>query len=269
MKRSLAWLCVAFAISSLGACASGDGGADKPPLAAAAETTLTAFTWQLQNATDSKGAAQAQWVRDGAAGKPAVFTFKDQRLSVTGLCNTLLAGYDIQGQQMDVSQVVSTMRACADASLMRYEQDVAGRLAQVSAWRIDGSAVQAGESPPVLTLRFQDGGQWQLQGTPTPETLYGTAGETLFLEVAAQEIPCHHPLMPNAPCLNVRTVQYDAAGLKQDFGAWQAFYENIEGYTHQAGTRNVLRVKRYTRKDVPADASRYAYVLDMVVESER
>src|SRR5690554_516280 len=115
MKRSLAWLCVAFAISSLGACASGDGGADKQPLAVAAETTLTAFTWQLQNATDSKGAAQAQWVRDGAAGKPAVFTFKDQRLSVTGLCNTLLAGYDIQGQQMDVSQVVSTMRACADA----------------------------------------------------------------------------------------------------------------------------------------------------------
>ena len=34
------------------------------------------------------------------------------------------------------------------------------------------------------------------------------------------------------------------------------------------GVRNVLRVQRYTRKDVPADASKYAYVLDMVVESD-
>jgi Domain of unknown function (DUF4377) len=32
--------------------------------------------------------------------------------------------------------------------------------------------------------------------------------------------------------------------------------------------RNVLRIDRYQRKQVPADASRYAYVLDMVVESE-
>ena len=32
--------------------------------------------------------------------------------------------------------------------------------------------------------------------------------------------------------------------------------------------RNVLRLQRYTHKQVPADASKYAYVLDMVVESE-
>jgi len=32
--------------------------------------------------------------------------------------------------------------------------------------------------------------------------------------------------------------------------------------------RNVVRVDRYQRKQVPADASRYLYVLDLVVESE-
>jgi hypothetical protein len=31
----------------------------------------------------------------------------------------------------------------------------------------------------------------------------------------------------------------------------------------------VLRLKRYTRSPVPADASKYLYVLDMTVESER
>ncbi|HYM87381.1 MAG TPA: DUF4377 domain-containing protein, partial [Pseudoxanthomonas sp.] len=42
----------------------------------------------------------------------------------------------------------------------------------------------------------------------------------------------------------------------------------IEGYTHEAGIRNVLRVKRYTIKHPPADGSSLVYVLDMVVESE-
>ena len=48
----------------------------------------------------------------------------------------------------------------------------------------------------------------------------------------------------------------------------RAFYDPIEGYSHQAGTRHVLRLKRYTRQQVPADASQYVYVLDMIVESE-
>jgi hypothetical protein len=30
----------------------------------------------------------------------------------------------------------------------------------------------------------------------------------------------------------------------------------------------VLRINRYTRSQPPADASRYVYVLDLVVESE-
>ena len=41
----------------------------------------------------------------------------------------------------------------------------------------------------------------------------------------------------------------------------------IEGYTHEDGVRNVVRVKRYEVKNPPADAPSQAYVLDMVVES--
>jgi hypothetical protein len=50
-------------------------------------------------------------------------------------------------------------------------------------------------------------------------------------------------------------------------GAWQPFAESIEGYTHQPGVRNVLRLKRFDRATVGGGAS-FLYVLDLVVESE-
>ena len=48
----------------------------------------------------------------------------------------------------------------------------------------------------------------------------------------------------------------------------QPLDQDIEGYTHEDGVRNVLRLKRYTVKNPPADGSSIGYVLDMVVESE-
>ena len=91
----------------------------------------------------------------------------------------------------------------------------------------------------------------------------------VFLEVAAQTRPCTHPLIPDKQCLQVREIRYDDAGVKQgDDGEFQNFYDAIEGYTHEPGVRNVLRVKRYPVQNPPADASSRAYVLDMVVESE-
>jgi hypothetical protein len=50
-------------------------------------------------------------------------------------------------------------------------------------------------------------------------------------------------------------------------GAWQPFAETIEGYTHQPGVRNVLRLKRFDRAPAGGGAS-FFYVLDLVVESE-
>ena len=52
-----------------------------------------------------------------------------------------------------------------------------------------------------------------------------------------------------------------------DPGPFGNFYATIEGYTHEPGVRNVLRVDRYEIKDPPADAPSQAFVLDMVVES--
>jgi len=266
MKHLLFRLLFASALGLLAACAMDQ---NRNSTAAAAEpgptstTALSAYHWDLTGARDAGGATQTRWMppvtRNGA---PLRLSFANQRLSVSGLCNRLGAGYDAQGHQLKISQVVGTMMACGEPGLMQYEQAVGQQLPKAATWRID-----PGQDGPTLTLGFSDGAQWTLAGTPTDETRYGSAGQIMFLEVAAQRVPCSHPLIPNKQCLQVREVRYDSQGLKTGHGKWQVFYSDIEGYTHEPGVRNVLRIKRYERQQVPADASRYAYVLDMVVES--
>ncbi len=257
MKRSILWLLTAVAIQGLSACASPGAAPSEQASSQSAgvsTTDLTAYHWQLEQAADAKN-------------RPVQLTFSDQRLAVQGLCNNLSAGYTTDGPKMTVQQAVGTLRMCNDPALMQREQEIGSRLEKISSWRIATSPQP--EHGPVLTLGFTDGDQWVLNGKPTSETKYGSAGETVFLEIAPQRVACSDPLIPNKQCLKVRTVQYSEAGLKGNLGQWQNFYDEIEGYTHEAGVRNILRVKRYTRTNPPADASRYAYVLDMTIESEQ
>jgi hypothetical protein len=90
----------------------------------------------------------------------------------------------------------------------------------------------------------------------------------MFIEVAAQRVACSHPLIPNYQCLQVRRIEYDGQGLKTKVGPWENWYGEIQGYTHQPGVRNVLRIQRYPVANPPADAPSHADVLDMTVESE-
>jgi len=261
----LFWILPCALVLGLAACASRDGGPSATGGTASSPASadmLTAYHWQLRQAVDGQGTQQPQWL-PAQAGAPVQLTFKDRRLSVTGLCNALGAGYATEGSKMSISQVMGTMKMCPDQALMQYEQRLGARLPQVASWSMDSQGQN-----PVLTLRFQDDARWLLDGRPTHETQYGSAGETLFLEVAPQRVPCSHPLVAGKQCLQVREVQYDDAGVKRGYGPWEAFYDDIEGYDHQAGARAVLRVKRYTRANPPADAPRHAYVMDMVVESE-
>ena len=79
---------------------------------------------------------------------------------------------------------------------------------------------------------------------------------------------CSHGVIKDYQCLKVREIRYGDNGVKTYASDWQNFYSEIEGYKHEAGVRNVLRLQRYKRQNVPADASSFAYKLDMVVESE-
>lgn len=235
--------------------------ASNPPAATSGlETQLEAYHWRLQTATDAAGKRiDALFVRDDA---PVQLDFKDGRIGISNTCNRMGGTYQVKGGALVFGNLNSTMMACVDEKLMALDGEVSKRLQGALDYTL------AESDPPQLRLRNGGGDLLFFSAEPTADTRYGGTGERLFLEVAAQTKPCPHPLMPSKQCLQVREIRYDAQGVKTGApGEFQHFYDNIEGYNHEPGVRNVLRVDRYTRQNPPADASRYAYVLDMVVES--
>jgi heat shock protein HslJ len=231
-------------------------------LASASFTSLPHFHWQLHEAVD--GNHKRLDGLFGSSGKPLQLDFTDRRISVRNACNGIDGDYHVVEERLDVAPMMHTMMACADPVLMERERTITSML-QGKPTLILSSTGDA----PLLTLTDDDGRKLTFEGKPTAETRYGGAGETMFLEVSPQTVPCDHPLMPDRHCLRVRELHYDAHGLRTGKpGPWQPLPSDIEGFTHRSGERNVLRVKRYTLDNVPADAPSVAYELDMVVESE-
>lgn len=232
------------------------------PAAPDAPATLAAYRWHLESATDAQGdRVEALFPGPDAV---LVFQFSDGRLSVRGGCNTLSAGYELDGQgRLATTQAASTRMACEPA-LMRAD-DAVGELLGGEPMPVQAS----GGDNARLQLTSAGGTVLVLRGEPTAQTRYGGPGERMFLEVASQRVACNHPLIPDFQCLHAREVHFDEDGLRAgEPGEWQPLYEEIEGFTHTPGTRNVLRVYRHTRQAPPADASSIVFVLDMVVESE-
>jgi len=226
--------------------------------AALSASLLHANHWRLESATDASGKRiDALFAR---ADKPVTLDFKEDRIAISNTCNRMGGGYTLADGSLTISPMASTMMACTDKNLMALDQAVGSRLEGALKTEL-GDAGQ-------LTLRTAKGDVLVFTPEPTAETRYGGEGETVFLEVAAQTKPCPHPMIRDKQCLQTREIRYDANGIKQgEPGEWQHFYDAIEGYTHEDGVRNVVRVKRYKIANPPADASSNAYVLDMVVES--
>jgi len=181
---------------------------------------------------------------------------------VSGGCNNMTGSWRLSPQgQLMVGRLAATMKACEPA-LMKADAALSAVLAQ----HLDAQ-LQPG-STPSLRLVSPTRQTLVLNGQPTLESLYG-APTRVFLEVAPQTVPCQPGAGAPAKCLQVRERRFDAQGLRiEPPGEWRTFQGSIEGYTHTPGVRNVVRVNRYQRKQVPADASRYLYVLDLVIESE-
>ncbi len=232
-----------------------------PTIAQHSAPDLVSYDWNLTAAFDAQGQPDGRWLLAGR--EPLQLHFEDQRLSVRKLCNMLGAHFGTQGNDIQLTQTMSTKRACADQALMQLEDRVGALLPTMKRYQLRAA------STPELQLWFADGSRWQLAGQPTPQTQYGGPGERIFLEVAPERVACSHGVMKNAQCLRVREIRYADNGVKQSVGEWQMFYDEIQGWQHEKGMRNVLRLHRYQVKNPPADASRYAYVLDMVVETER
>lgn len=226
---------------------------------AAASTDLGAWHWRLAEAVDAGGGRiDALFARPD---QPLQLDFAQGRVGVSGGCNRIGGSYAREGDTLQISQLVQTEMAC-EQILMAQDQAIVDLLPGELALGLDGS------DPPTLTLTTADGARLAFAGEATAETRFGGPGERMFLEVAPQRVDCHHPLIPDKQCLHVREIRFDEQGLRDgEPGEWQFLYEDIEGYTHEPGIRNVLRVYRHTREPTPADASSIVYVHDMTVES--
>ena len=236
-----------------------------PPMEAPSTDTaslLPSHHWRLVEATDAQGQRiDALFARPD---KPVQLDFADGRVNVSNTCNRMMGSFTLEGTTLTLGQMASTLMACTDPKLTALDAEVGKRLA--GALTVSSPA---GDTPQ-LVLTNAGGDRLVFEGAPTAATRFGEPAERVFLEVGPETRPCSHPLIPDKQCLQVREVRFDENGLRVgEPGEWQNFFDEIEGYTHQPGVRNVLRIDRYTRANVPADASRYAYVLDMVVESEQ
>ena len=227
-----------------------------------AAAVLPRQQWRLTNATDATGQRiDALLVR---ADKPLQLEFqRSGTLAIGNACNAMSGPFKLTGQTVTLGPYAATRKACADPKLAALDAQVGSLLQGDFTYRMASGAATA------LELRSSRGDVLVFLGSETAEARFGGPGQRVFLEVAAETKPCSHPLIPNMQCLQVRELTYDDKGLKVGTaGAFGNFYDAIEGYNHEPGVRNVLRLQRYARKNVPADASKHAYVLDMVVESE-
>lgn len=233
------------------------------PSASLDAATLAAHHWQLRDATDRDGRRiEALFARPQ---RPLQLDFRDGRVAVGNACNRLGGDYRVEAGRLRLGRMMQTLMACADPALAKLDEAIRRRLEDAP--RIE---LRTGNGEPRLRLATDAGDTLEFVGRPTAETRYGGRGETVFLEVDAQTQPCAHPLIRDRRCLRVRERHYDANGLAAGSpGEWRLLAQDIEGYTHEAGLRSVLRVKRYAVRNPPADAPSQAYVLDMVVESER
>jgi len=216
--------------------------------------------WVLDNAVDAKGQrVDALFAR---ADKPVTVDFAGGRIAVSNTCNRMMGSYTLDGAKLTIGDMASTMMACVDQKLMALDSAVGERLRGAQT-----AALQGGDKP-TLTLTGAGGDVLTFRGEATAETRFGGPGETVFLEIAPQSRPCTHPDVPNRQCLQVREVHFDEQGIRTGTPAeWQPLYQDIEGFTHEDGVRNVVRVKRFVSGQKPAN-EQVAYVLDMVVESD-
>lgn len=221
--------------------------------------SLQDHLWTLTSGVEAGGEPIEGLV---VAGNSFVLRFEGARVAVQGGCNNLLGTWRMSPEgQLIVSRLAGTLKACSPP-LMKADATISAVLTQPLDVQLQSGAT--------TTLRLVSATRQALafEGQPTLESRYGEPTR-IFLEVAPQTVACTRGVV-QTQCLQVRERHFDDQGLKVGTpGEWQIFHDTIEGYTHTPGERTVLRILRYDRKPVPADASAYVHVLDLVVETEK
>lgn len=259
-KHALSFTLCAVSISVLSACTSGANSRH----ATSPAQELENYQWTQVNIIQSNGQSQSAF--HSAQGGPVTLNFSDDQMMLAGLCNNLIAAYQVNGDRITISSPISTMKACGDAELMRYEQQVGQALPSIERWSLLKSDTT--DAIPVLTLHFTDGTQWRLQGEQTLAAKYGVEPVRVFLEIEPATVDCTTSSGTMQQCLRVREIVYSEQGLQTSTGPWLDYYGQIEGYEHTPGLRQIIRLNRYPLANAPAGSAAYVDELDMVVQSE-
>ena len=224
---------------------------------------LAVSVLQQQNA--DKTLASYQWsTTTENAPKPLVLNFLENgTLGISTSCNSMSTQWKVEHNTLVTGNIASTMMACPD-NAMKQE----GLASSLFSDRKTPFVLNTTDPQnPTLTIISATGEKLVFTGKLTPETQYNSQGETIFLEVSPETKQCTG-VAPQT-CLQVREVKYDEKGLKTQVDKdWTLFYDQIEGFKHTPAERQIIRVKRFERKNPAADQSKYAYIFDMSVERE-
>ena len=252
LKSSL--FCATAGILALSACAQTNSPQGNNP-----DQYLSQYHWNLQSAVNQNN----QIIPAFYAGKqqPTVtLDINEGRYNLHGSCNRLMGAYTTGNNTFTGGMLASTNMACAPDARERDGSLALCFSEQKIAYQLNKQAT------PTLTFTNSKGEKLVFVGTPTSDTRYGSKPETVFLAVSHQTRACSDGVSRDRQCLLVKEIRYGENGVKTyEDKEWSNFYNQIEGFTHRKDTDTILRVKRYTVANPPADASKYAYVLDMVI----
>lgn len=229
---------------------------------------LPKYHWRLVSAQDVKSENLKGVIVEGTPNIEMMFI--DNSISIRNTCNQMMASYtvDASGTQLQFGQIAQTMRACVDPEMALKDDAMIALLSNLKTVNID----QAADNGPIaLSMIDQNGNLFRFNGVLTPESYFGQAGKEMFLEISPQHVACDLPVA-NSQCIQIREIVYDES-FRQSVPdpTWIVYPNAIDGFNHEAGLRNIVRVKRFTHSSetTPTDTSRPDpfYVLELVVES--
>lgn len=220
----------------------------------------------LQQQNTDQTLANYHWSANTAdAPKPLILNFdKSGRLSISTSCNGMGTNWKIENNQIVTGNLMATQMACAPNAMA--QEKAAAKLFdnRKAPFVLNLNDPEA----PTLTVMSASGEKVIFTGKQTAESKYQSQGETIFLEISPETKTCSTGVA-RIQCLQVREIKYAENGVKTQVDQdWSLFYDHIDGYTHDPKTRQIVRVKRYERQNPAADQSKYAYVKDLVVETE-
>ncbi|WP_257266181.1 META and DUF4377 domain-containing protein [Endozoicomonas sp. ONNA2] len=172
---------------------------------------------------------------------PITLDIKNNRIAANAGCNRLMGSVKMQGDQLIVGQLASTLMMCHGEDAKKEEA-----LKQLLG---DKPRVQMSDDQLILSTNTSS---YTFKKQPNMED-----GVTRFIYVAPEKAPCTG--LGPMECLQIR---------ESEEAPWTLFYDNIEGFEFTPGIAYRLRIKEFDLPNPPADASGKRWILDLVVEQE-